>query len=95
MSKKPKQQQNTICPLSAILEIHPGGTRGTLHPEVVQQSGSSHYAVLEGRKEHNREENQKESHRLPPHSLIFTNKAKEQNISIFFPLFLPKEHLHF
>lgn len=73
-----------ICPLSAMCfilqELGELCTR-----EVVRQRG----------KEHNREENQKESHRLPPHSLIFTNKAKEQNISIFFPLFLPKEHLHF
>lgn len=31
-----------------------------------------------------------DSHKLPPHSLIFTNKAKEQNISIFFLFFCPK-----
>lgn len=29
-------------------------------------------------------------HKLPPHSLNFTNKAKEQNISIFFLFFCPK-----
>lgn len=36
------------------------------------------------------EEKKPDSHKLPPHSLIFTNKAKEQNISIFFLFFCPK-----
>lgn len=46
------------------------------------------YHCSAGRKEYNRK--RKKSHKLPPHSLIFTNKAKEQNISIFFLFFCPK-----
>lgn len=54
-----------------------------------QISGTPITTVLEGRKENHNEE-KPDLHKLPPHSLNFTNKAKEQNISIFFLFFCPK-----